>query len=115
MSGKMTDKPISNRRVVGGDYFIIQYQRNSKLKLQDYLPLFDFNDYWFYKKTNKFRPVDYHSFLRFDYAGYIFFRKDLYNKEHIDTWIKFITSLGGVKYLTKPTPPFPPEKIIVRK
>lgn len=115
MSGKMTDKPISNRRVVGGDYFYIKWQRTSKLKLQDYLPLFDFNDYWCYKGTNKFREVDYESFLRFDYGGYTFYRKDLYKKEYIESWVEFISSLGVFKYLYKPTPPFPPEKIIIRK
>lgn len=111
----MTDKHISNRRIVGGDYFKLLFQRASKLKLQDYLLLFDFNDYWCYKGTNKFRQVDYESFLRFDYGGYTFFRKDLYKSEHIESWIKFIISLGGIQYLSKPTPPFPPENIIIRK
>jgi hypothetical protein len=111
----MTDKTIENERVVGGNHFKLVYARRSKLKLQDYLLLFDFNDYWCYKTTRHFRQVDYESFLRFDYSSYTFFRKDLYKKEHIESWIKFITSLGGIQFLDKPTPPFPPENIIIRK
>jgi len=111
----MTDKSISNRRIVGGDYFFLLKQTGFNKKLKDYLPLFNFDDYWCYKTTNKFRQVDYQTFINFEYAGYIFFRKDLYIKEHIERWVEFFISLGGIPYLTKPTPPFPPEKIIIRK
>jgi len=111
----MTDKPISNARIVGGDYFVLKYIRSSNKKLKDYLPLFNFDDYWCYKKTRHQVIVDYETFIDFKQAGYIFFRKDLYKKEHIEKWIEYITSLGGIQYLSKPTPPFPPEKIIIRK
>lgn len=113
----MTDKPIYNLRKVGGDYFKLVYSEihPSRKKLTDFLPLFNFDDYWCYKATNKFRQVDYQTFINFKYADYTFFRKDLYKKEHIERWIEFFISLGGIPYLTKPTPPFPPEKIIIRK
>lgn len=114
----MTDKPISNRRIVGGDYFYIKQERASNKKLTDFLSLFNFDDYWCYKGTNKFRQVDYQDFINFKHAGYTFFRKDLYIKEHIEKWIEFFIvsrSSGSIEYLDKPTPPFPPEKIIVRK
>jgi hypothetical protein len=111
----MTDKPIINVRVVGSDCFRIGFTRKSNKKLSDFLPLFNFDDYWCYKQTGKFREVDYKSFLRFDYAGYAFFRKDLYRKKHIESWIEFCNDLGGIQFLHKPTPPFNPEKIIIRK
>ena len=111
----MTDKPISNRRIVGGDYFFLLKQTGFNKKLTDFLPLFNFDDYWCYKTTNKFRQVDYQTFINFEYGGYTFFRKDLYRKEHIERWVEFFISLGGIPYLTKPTPPFRPKKIIIRQ
>ena len=111
----MTDKTISNGRIVGGDYFKLFYLRQSNKKLTDFLPLFNFDDYWCYKTTDRFREVDYQDFINFKYGGYTFFRKDLYKKEDLDRWNEYITGLGGIKYLVKPTPPFPPEKIIIRK
>ena len=111
----MTDKPIANRRIVGGDYFYIKQERASNKKLTDFLSLFNFDDYWCYKGTGKFRQVDYQTFINFKHAAYTFFRKDLYIKEDIDRWVEYTTSLGGIQFLDKPTPPFPPEKIIIRK
>ena len=114
----MTDKPIENARIVGGDCFKLIYGRRSDKKLTDFLPLFNFGDYWCYKTTNKFREVDYQTFISFKYGGFTFFRKDLYKKEHIERWVQFFIvshSSGSIQYLSKPTPPFPPEKIIIRK
>jgi hypothetical protein len=111
----VTDKPIDNVKVVGGDYFRLIYARNSNKKLSDYLPLFNFDDYWCYKTTNNFREVDYEAFLEFKYAGYSFFRKDLYKREHINMWAKLCSELNGVWYLVKPTPPFSPSKVIIKK
>jgi hypothetical protein len=111
----MTDKDILNLRVVGGDYFKLIYSRRSNKKLPDFLPLFSFDDYWCYKGTDKFREVDYQDFINFKYSCYTFFRKDLYRKEYIDKWIEYMIGLGKMKFLNKPTPPFPPEKIIIRK
>jgi len=111
----MTDKSISNGRVVGGDYFKLLYSRSSNKKLTDFLPLFNFGDYWCYKNTRHQFIVDYETFINFKQAGYIFFRKDLYKKEDIERWVEYIIGLGGIQFLHKPTPPFPPEKIIIRK
>ena len=47
----MTDKTISNVRIVGGDYFKLIYYRKSKYKLNHYLTQFNFNDYWCFKST----------------------------------------------------------------
>lgn len=113
----ITDKSIYNLRVVGSDDFVLLYTEihPGRKKLKDYLPLFDFDDYWCYKKTRNQVVVDYETFINFNYAGYTFFKKDLYIKKDIDRWIEFFISLGGIQYLTKPTPPFSPEKIIIRK
>lgn len=111
----ITDKPIYNLRKVGGDYFELIHARLFNKKLTDYLPLFNFDDYYCYKTTRYQVIVDYETFINFEYAGYTFFRKDLYKKEHVERWIEYTTSLGGIQYLGKPTPPFPPEKIIIRK
>jgi len=110
----MTDKPIRNKRVVGGDYFILFYHRQYNKKLTDFLPLFNPDDYWCYKTTGLFKEVDYQDFINFKYAGYTFFRKDLYKKEHIDMWVEFCNGLSVSKYLNKPTPPFNPSKVIIR-
>ena len=111
----ITDKTISNGRIVGGDYFLLYYLRSSNKKLSDFLPLFNFDDYWCYKKTRNQVLVDYETFINFKHGGYTFFKKDLYIKKNIDRWIEYIISLGGIQYLVKPTPPFPPEKIIIKQ
>lgn len=42
-------------------------------------------------------------------------KKDLYDVNRILEWVEWFKDLGGVQYLDKPTPPFPPQKIIIRK
>lgn len=46
-------KTITNARKVGGDYFKLLYNRKSNLYLINYLPLFNFEDYWCFKATNQ--------------------------------------------------------------
>jgi len=111
----MTDKTIRSTRKVGGDYFILIYTRRSKNKLDYYLPLFKFDDYWCFKSTNKQRLISYDEFIEFKYSGYIFFRKDLYDLNHIQYWINWMNSFGGIQYLSIPLPPFNPQKIIIKK
>lgn len=56
--------------------------------------------------------------LEFKYSTYIFFKKDLYNKECIDMWIEFLSKIRNLRvyYLDKPFPPFNPEdKIKIKK
>jgi hypothetical protein len=108
-------KTITNGRKVGGDYFKLIYLRSSDKTLNDYLPLFNFDDYWCFKATGKQRLVSYEEFLEFKYAGYIFFKKDLYDLEHIQNWINWIYNINEFKFLNKPLPPFSTDKIIIRK
>ena len=109
----MTDKPISNGRIVGGDYFSLIYDRRTKNKLNHFLTQFNFSDYWCFKTTRMQRLItEYSDLLNFDYSAYIFFRKDLYNKDYILYWIKYMTDIGGIQFIHKPLPPFDPYKKI---
>jgi hypothetical protein len=101
----MTDKTISNDRPVGGDYFYLKYLRSSEYKLDHHLNLFDPEDYWIYKLTSKQRLVTIEQLYEFNYSGYIFFRKTTYDNEYIMEWLRLITPINGMNYLTKPFPP----------
>ena len=104
---------IGNKRKVGGDYFRLIKLRRSKLTIDNFKDLFNKEDYQIFKATGyQFLVDDYEDFK---YAGYTFFKKDKYNKEHIDRWIEWMKFIGGIMYMNKPTPPFPPEKIIIKK
>ena len=72
-------KTIENCRKVGGDYFKLKYLRRSNKYLSDYINLFNFDDYWCFKSSNKQKLVSYEELLEFKYAGYIFFKKELYD------------------------------------
>jgi hypothetical protein len=111
----MTDKTIINARIVGGDYFRLIYLRKSKYKLDYYLEQFNFDDYFCYKATKHQQLITYEELLDFRYSAYVFFKKELYDKKHIDLWIDFIKSIGGIQYLSKPLPPFNPYKKIIIK
>ena len=111
----MTTKTIVNARPVGGDYFRLINVRTSNKYLSDFLSLFNFTDYWCYKSTNLQRLVTYDDLLEFKYGGYIFFNKELYDKDHIDMWIMWCKNIGGIQYLNRPLPSFNPSKIIIRK
>lgn len=108
-------KTIENCRQLGGDYFKLIHSRRSNLYLKDFIDKFNFDDYWCFKTTDKQRICNYEDFLEFKYSGYTFFRKDLYDVNRILEWIDWFRDLGGIKYLVRPTPPFPPQKIIIRK
>jgi len=116
-----TIKTIENARKVGGDYFRLIYVRVSDKYLKDFLHLFNFEDYWCFKCTNKQRLINYEDFLEFKYGGYIFFKKDLYDIDRIMEWLEWIelnlkkSRTGGIQFLNKPTPPFPPTKIIIKQ
>jgi len=111
----MTDKTIENCRKVGGDYFKLIYSRRSNLTSDYFLKQFNFNDYHCFKSTGHQREMSYEDFLEFKYAVYIFFKKELYDKDHILKWIGWIKNIGRIQYLHKPLPPFNPEKIIIKK
>lgn len=109
------NKTISNSRIVGGDYFGLVNVTKSNLYLKDFIDKFNFDDYWCFKTTNVQKLTNYEELLEFKYASYTFFRKDLYDVNKILEWMDWFKNLGGVQFLHKPTPPFPPQKIIIRK
>jgi len=72
-------------------------------------------DYFIYKATNAFREVSVEDFHRWQYAAYIFFDKKIYDKNHIENWIKWIkVNRLDCRFLDKPFPAFDPNKIKVR-
>ena len=101
----------SNLRKVGGDYFRIQKKTKSNNSLDFYTNQFNPDDYYIYKATNKFKEVSTKEFLDFKYAKYIFFKKELYDKNWIDLWIDWTTTNSNIKFLDNPFPPFNPQKI----
>lgn len=108
-------KTILSSREIGGDYFRFQELKKSNLYLKDFIDKFNFSDYWCFKTPRHQKLVNYEDFLEFKYSGYIFFKKDLYDINKILEWIEWCKMIGGIQYLNKPTPPFPPQKIIIRK
>ena len=94
----------------------IIYSRHSQV--EDYHCLLPDNydkNHFIYKCTNAFREVSVEEFHRWDYAGYIFFDKNKYEKNHIEKWIKWIkVNKVLFPYMSKPFPVFDPNKIKVR-
>jgi len=113
----MKTNNISMIKVNGYDCFYLKFLRASTTPLDFYLDLFNLEDYWIYKYSNKQRLVSIEEFMKFEYSGYIFYKKDLYDKEHINLWIGELNIIMNNKsgYLVKPTPPFDPKKIIIKK
>ena len=91
-----------NRRELNSDHFIIKKLSKSNIHLDYYLDKINFNNYWIYKCTGKFRMVEKEDIGK--YAGYIFFRKDLYSKDYIDNWIKEMCKIQSIPFLVKPFP-----------
>jgi len=91
----------------------------AKYGVEDYhtlLPATYTKYYFIYKTTSHFREVTVEEFHQWQYAGYIFFDKNKYDKNHIEKWLKWIkVNRLDFKYLVKPFPPFDPQKIKVRK
>ena len=107
-------KTIDHRFEVGGDFFALMNIKLSKRKLSDYLLLFNIEEYFIFKATSKQRLVSIKEFLEFKYCGYILFKKDKYDKKHIENWLELLKSIGGIMFLSKPLPPFSPNKIIIK-
>ncbi len=110
---------IENAREVGGNYFQLYKTKRSDKYLIDFINLFNFDDYWCYKGSNRQKLVTQEEFLEFKNSTYMFLKKDLYDTNNINEWIDFIYNVGGhpkgIQFLTKPTPPFSPNKVIIRE
>jgi hypothetical protein len=65
--------------------------------------------------TNVQHMVEESDFINFLHSGYIFFKKDVYPKNRLTEWIYWMKDLGGIQYLSKPTPPFNPQKVKILK
>ena len=100
----MTDKNINKENGVIGKWFTLVNRKKSKYKLENFLTLFNEDDYWIYKYTKRQKLVG-PEWKDFKYCGYIFFNKDLYDKDHINKWIDFFPKNFGLMYLIKPLPP----------
>ena len=101
----MSKKVRTIRISRGNGCFKVIKARRSSLLLDDYIKdiNLNFEDYYIYKYTNKFRPVSKEDFIEFKYSHYMFFHKDLYSNVDINKWIDLISS--HILYLTKPFPP----------
>lgn len=86
-------------------FFIIIKSRKSKKPLTHFLHLFDFEDYFCYKGSDRFRIVTQKEFLEMKHSSYIFFEKVRFDKKEIEDWIEFLHGVCGVKFLVKPFPP----------
>ena len=110
-----TNKTIENRRQLGNDYFKFIYSKKSINKLSDFIDKFKFDDYWCFKITGRQRLISEEDFLKFKYSGYIFFKKDKYDKDKIQEWIDWsLINNIYIQYLNNPTPPFSNKKIIIK-
>ena len=105
---------VSNMRKINGDHFrILKVTRGYDFNLIK--DIIKYDEYYIYKSSDRQRQVTVDDFFNFKNCAYIFFKKDLYEKEWIDMWIEFIISIGGIKFLNKPFPPFHPSKINIIK
>ncbi len=104
----MKTNHIENCRKVGGDYFSLNYVRKSNKTLQYYLNQFNIEDYNIIKATRNQKLVSIEDFMKFEYACYTFFNKDIYDINYILYWIDYIIGISGIMFLDKPLPPFNP-------
>ena len=87
-----------HRGKINGDYFRII--KNGKIEnLSDFN--INYKDYIIIKVTNKQRLVCLKDFLEFKYSGYFFIKKDLFNEDDFNFWLK---SDFEIRFLNKPLP-----------
>jgi hypothetical protein len=92
------------------DWFYIKKTNRSLIPIEHYLEQINFDEWHIYKKSNRFKKVSKKEVYAFDFSGYIFFNKKLYNHAEIDEWIEFYQQelkfgSDGGGYLSKPFPP----------
>ena len=102
---------IQNRRKINSDYFKLLKATEYGKSLDFYTNQFNPDDYYIYKSTRKFKEVSTKDFLIFRCGGYTLFNKKLYEKNWLNKWIDWTITNSNLLYLTKPFPPFNPEKI----
>jgi len=94
-----------NYRKINSNYFYIKKLTISILSLDYYISRINFNDYFIYKITGKQKEVSKEDFMKFNYSGYIFFNKTIYDKKELQQSLEYLWSLGiMIYYLTKPLP-----------
>tara|TARA_R110002050_G_scaffold74369_3_gene159583 strand:+ start:24 stop:371 length:348 start_codon:yes stop_codon:yes gene_type:complete len=89
------------------EYFRIHKNNNDKFKsLEYFIDNINFDDYFIYKSSNKFRRVSVEEFKEFKYVSFIFFRKDLYNEKDFELWLYTIYESINIdmRFITKPFP-----------
>jgi len=97
---------IDSRGIICGDYFRFVYVRNCNKTLEDHLKQFNIEDYYIFKSSGRYKQVSIDEFMTFKYAGYMFFKKSLYNLNEFNDWIDYLYELKiAPNYLSKPFPP----------
>jgi hypothetical protein len=94
------------------DWFYIKKTNRSLIPIEHYLDQLNLDEWYIYKRTNKFRRADIEELIELKFAGYIFFNKKIYDYIIIDEWIEFYHEElkfggggSGGGFLTKPFPP----------
>lgn len=112
-------KLLEHSGTINGEWFSLIWAKRGddkrKKTLQEYIKDVDLDEYWIYKQSGKQKLVDKENLYQFSYAGYTLFRKCKYNKDHINIWIEYFNNFGGLPYMTRPLPPFDPNKIVIKK
>lgn len=105
----INEQRYTNLRPVGGNYFILKKYNSKKCityTLDELIKDLKLDDYYIFKYTSQQRLVTNEEFLSFKNAGYIFFKKSLYNSDHIELWLEWLkTNKLETKFLVKPLPP----------
>lgn len=103
------EQRYSYDRPIGGDHFRIKKIVTKQMKtylLDELINGLNLDNYHIYKMTNKFKRVTSEEFLIFEYGGYIFFNKVIYNLKDIERWIKWLyDNKLDYHFLNKPFPP----------
>ena len=105
------NKKLINRFEINSDHFRIGVDNSSTKTLLNYYNIINYDDYYILKASGKQKIVTKEEFLDLKYSCYSFFKKDLYNINHIFEWCNF----QSLCFLHKPVPPFSTNKIIIKQ